>query len=116
MRTWLVVVALCLLIPPIGAAIGFFIGDSIGRHMPGYYRSFMRPEGQPNFDPIAFGRGQGLTQGLGVGVGISLVILVLATWRVHRSRLHEELEALSAQIERLERAVTKLYDELGKPK
>jgi hypothetical protein len=61
--------------------IGSSIGYSLGRFNPGYYRTVFRNGAEPDFDPVAVGIGQGLTQGTVGGVAVGMALIALFTWR-----------------------------------
>ena len=61
----------------IGGVIGLGIGAALGAWVPSYYRSVFSRGSDADFDPLAVGIGQGLTQGLLLGAGIGLVIVAM---------------------------------------
>jgi hypothetical protein len=66
-----------VLFATIGAAVGYLLGQS----MPGYYRSVFDARSDPDFDPIAVGFGQGLTQGMVLGAAVGLVLVLSYWWK-----------------------------------
>jgi hypothetical protein len=62
-------------------AIGTIIGFALGKFNPGYNRSVFRKGGDPAFDPVAVGIGQGATQGIAGGVVIGVALVALWCWR-----------------------------------
>ncbi|MEO2032148.1 MAG: hypothetical protein ABGZ35_08685 [Planctomycetaceae bacterium] len=68
-----------------GGLTGLGIGAAIGSFVPGYYRSVFTRGGDPNFDPVAVGIGQGLTQGVVFGGITGLSLVALFYW--YRSRV-----------------------------
>ncbi|MCA9139108.1 MAG: hypothetical protein KDB00_20185 [Planctomycetales bacterium] len=64
----------------IGGLIGAGIGAALGSFLPEYYRSVFSGGQSPNFDPVAVGIGQGLTQGVGGGGCIGIVLVALFYW------------------------------------
>ena len=82
MMIWSVaIVFACALI---GGLIGAGIGAALGSFLPSYYRSVFSGGQTPNFDPLAVGIGQGLTQGVGGGGAVGIIIVALFYW--HRGR------------------------------
>lgn len=72
-------------------ALGGAIGYSLGRFLPGYYRSVFRHGRDADFDPLATGIGQGVTQGITAGVLIgTLLIFILAWYRAKTSRVQSD--------------------------
>ena len=69
----------------LGGLIGTLIGAALGAFIPGYYRAVFRNGSAPDFDPIAVGIGQGLTQGVAFGGIVGIILVALFYW--HRSRL-----------------------------
>ena len=70
----------------IGGLFGLVTGAALGSFLPGYYRSVFSNGHDPNFDPIAVGMGQGLTQGAIGGVVIGLALVGLYYWYHSRQR------------------------------
>lgn len=68
--------------------IGGMTGFSLGKFAPSYYRGIARGGDAPDFDPVAFGIGQGVTQGMSAGVAIGLVLVVILGWLETRSRVN----------------------------
>ena len=79
-----------------GGLIGIGIGTAMGMLIPGYYRSVFSTGGEPNFDPVAVGIGQGLTQGVVFGGIIGLILVAMFYWYRSRSahRLSQPLSDL----------------------
>jgi len=70
----------------LGGLIGLGIGAALGTFVPGYYRSVFHGGDNPQFDSVAVGIGQGLTQGVVFG-GVVGVVLVWMYYRYQsRSR------------------------------
>lgn len=67
-----------------GGLIGLGVGAALGAFVPGYYRSVFSNGGEPHFDPVAVGIGQGVTQGVTFGGFIGLVLVGMYYW--YRSR------------------------------
>lgn len=67
-----------------GGVLGVVVGALLGRFVPGYYRSVFARGDAPDFDPVAVGIGQGLTQGVGFGALVGCVLVGLHYW--YRSR------------------------------
>ncbi len=65
-----------------GGLIGTAIGAMLGAFVPGYYRSVFAEGSSANFDPLAVGIGQGLTQGAAGGTIVGLVVVGLYLWRL----------------------------------
>ncbi len=59
----------------IGGLSGVSLGAGLGAFWPGYYRSVFPNGDSPNFDPVAVGIGQGLTQGVVLGTFVGLVLV-----------------------------------------
>ena len=68
----------------IGGIFGLVIGASLGTLLPSYYQSVFANGGSPEFDPVAVGIGQGLTQGIAGGAAIGLLLVAMYYW--YRSR------------------------------
>ncbi len=64
--------------------LGMAVGAALGHFVPGYYQAVFASGSSPEFDPVAVGVGQGLTQGFVCGAIISLVLVALFYW--YRSR------------------------------
>jgi hypothetical protein len=61
------------------AIAGGFIGSTLARSMPGYYRAVFPGGDRPDFDPVQVGVGLGVTQGLMAGLVVgSVVVLAVA--------------------------------------
>lgn len=73
----------------LGSLIGLGLGSALGSLLPGYYRSVFSNGNDPNFDPVAVGIGQGVTQGLAFGGIVGVVLVALFYW--YRSRLTHRL-------------------------
>jgi hypothetical protein len=67
-----------------GGVLGLMIGAALGTFAPGYYRSVFASGNSANFDPVAVGIGQGLTQGVVFGGLIGLALVAMFYW--YRSR------------------------------
>ncbi len=64
----------------VGGVLGLAVGTGLGLLVPGYYRS-VYPNGRGvEFDPVAVGIGQGLTQGVALGAFVGLVLAVSFYW------------------------------------
>jgi hypothetical protein len=72
-----------------GGMLGLAAGAALGTLAPGYYRSTFSNGGEPHFDPLAVGIGQGVTQGSGFGAAIGLALVALYYW--YNSRLNRLL-------------------------
>lgn len=71
----------------VGGLIGLGLGAAIGTMLPGYYRSVFSGGSDPNFDPVAVGIGQGLTQGVVFGGITGLLLVGMFYWyRVQMQR------------------------------
>ena len=58
--------------------LGGFAGYFLGTKFPGYYRSVFSNGSSPEFDPVAVGVGQGISQGfIGGAVAGVLIILII---------------------------------------
>jgi hypothetical protein len=78
LRRAVMTVFICVLISgEVGAAAGYLLG----RFNPGYYRSTAPALRDANFDPVSFGVGMGLTQGLAGGVFAGLALVAILCWR-----------------------------------
>jgi hypothetical protein len=104
-------------LPFVFAAVGMGTGWGIGTWMPEYYRSTVNPRFiGPSFDPVTYGMGQGLTQGLVLGVIVAmaggLLFSLIQAWRDHRTRLRELLDDLSVRLDHLQQSVSRLQDEV----
>jgi hypothetical protein len=75
-RKALIAVFGCSLTCGIGGAL---IGYSIGRFLPGAYRSMFAPA-EPGFSPTAVGIGLGLPQGLFFGAVVGIAVVGIVTW------------------------------------
>ena len=75
-----IVVASSLLFSGIGGMIGYLLG----RFLPDYYRSVSFSGMQPGFNPVAYGDGQGVTQGLAGGAVIGLIVSAIAYCALRR--------------------------------
>ncbi len=73
----------------LGALTGALMGAGIGTFLPGYYRSVFSNGKSPDFDPVAVGIGQGLTQGTGLGALIGIALVALYYW--YLSRLNSKI-------------------------
>ena len=74
----------------IGGVTGLLLGAVLGTVLPGYYRSVFWNGESPNFDPLAVGIGQGLTQGVVFGGVVGMVLVAIFYW--HRSRMLPKTE------------------------
>ena len=72
--------AVVLVTAVVGALGGLGIGAALGKFVPNYYRSVFMAGRHPDFDPVAVGIGQGLTQGLLLGVATGLVLVGIMCW------------------------------------
>ncbi len=68
----------------LGGLLGWGIGTALGTFVPNYYRSVFRAGADPNFDAVAVGMGQGVTQGLVFGGIVGL--LLVGMWYWYRAR------------------------------
>jgi hypothetical protein len=66
------------------AAIGWAIGLGIGLCCPDYYRDVFEGGRSPEFNPVAVGVGQGLTQGAAGGAALGLGLVAILAW--HEAR------------------------------
>ena len=57
--------------------LGSLAGLRLGLFLPDYYRSVFASSQFTEFNPIAVGFGQGLTQGLVAGGGIGILLIVI---------------------------------------
>lgn len=69
----------------LGGVMGLAMGAALGTFAPGYYRSLFQDGGEPHFDPVAVGIGQGLTQGTVFGGIIGLLLVAMWYWYHSRS-------------------------------
>lgn len=60
--------------------LGGIVGFGLGRFAPNYYRVIARGGDAPDFDPVAFGLGQGVTQGMAAGIAVGLVLVTILGW------------------------------------
>ena len=72
-----------------GALAGTAIGFCLGKFAPGYYRSVFWAGQLQDFDPVAVGIGQGLTQGLAFGAIVGIALVAVLCW------YHTRLEKLN---------------------
>lgn len=61
-------------------ALGGVVGFALGKYLPAYYRSIQRTGAFEDFDPLAFGIGQGLTQGITAGASVGVLLVLALTW------------------------------------
>jgi len=66
--------------------VGGLTGFSLGKFAPSYYRGIARGGEALDFDPVAFGIGQGVTQGMSAGVAVGLMLIVILGWLESRSQ------------------------------
>jgi hypothetical protein len=106
----IIIVALVILsLPEICGLAGLSIGWAMGTWNPGYYRSFfLRSPNLAQFDAVAFGMGQGLTQGIFIGVLLSAFVFLVSAWYAKRSRLESRFKILSSEVHDLQLAVERL--------
>ena len=64
----------------VGGVLGLLMGAALGSMMPAYYRSVFAGGDSPNFDPVAVGIGQGLTQGVVFGGVVGLALVAMYYW------------------------------------
>lgn len=83
------IIGICMLV---FAAIGGGIGWMIGTFVLNYYRSLLRHGNEDWFDPVSFGLGQGMTQGIAGGVVVGLILIALFIWRETRQSSREFVE------------------------
>jgi hypothetical protein len=72
------IVAICTLL---AASIGAGTGFGLGAFAPDYYRGVAVNGKEPWFDPISFGIGQGLSQGIVGGLATGLFLVATFSWR-----------------------------------
>lgn len=60
--------------------LGGIVGFGLGRFVPNYYRNLVGAGQALDFDPLAFGIGQGVTQGMIAGIVIGLLLVVILSW------------------------------------
>ena len=70
----------------LGGAFGAGLGAALGTFSPGYYRSVFSNGESPNFDPVAVGLGQALTQGVVFGTIVGLILVAMFYWSRTRSQ------------------------------
>jgi hypothetical protein len=73
-----------------GSTLGLTAGAALGTFAPGYYRAVFSNGGEPHFDPVAVGIGQGVTQGTGFGALIGLALVAMFYW--YNTRLNRRTE------------------------
>ena len=89
----------------IGGAMGLLIGVALGTLVPSYYRSTFSSGDSPNFDPVAVGIGQGLTQGVVFGGLIGLILVAMFYWsRNHNTPIQNENARTRGETRRTEPA------------
>lgn len=69
-----------------GGGIGMAIGAMLGAFLPNYYRSVFTNGDSPNFDPVAVGIGQGMTQGVALGTCVGLGLVAIFSWHRVKSQ------------------------------
>jgi len=74
-----------------GAMLGLTAGAALGTFAPGYYRAVFFNGGEPHFDPVAVGIGQGVTQGTAFGAVIGLALVAMFYW--YNTRLTRRIES-----------------------
>ena len=60
--------------------LGGFVGFALGKFLPAYYRSIFRNGQSEDFDPLAVGIGQGLTQGITASAVVGVLLVIVLTW------------------------------------
>ena len=89
----LVIIAVCTLFCTVlGASVGF----GLGKFVPNYYRSVAVEGREATFDSIAFGVGQGTTQGVVGGIIVGLALVAILSWReIRRLRMSGITDSIS---------------------